>query len=115
MSKRSLFLFSALVITALALGACQPGAGEADCTSDDVLCVGLVTDVGEIDDKSFNQSAWEAVQQARDELGATVEYIVTQDAKDYGANITLFADQGYDVIVTNGFALGVATAAAGVQ
>ncbi|MEZ5230336.1 MAG: hypothetical protein R2710_27830 [Acidimicrobiales bacterium] len=37
-------------------------SGEGDCASEEVLCVGLVTDVGKIDDKSFNQSAWEGVQ-----------------------------------------------------
>jgi len=84
-------------------------AAEADCASADVFCVGLVTDVGEIDDKSFNQSAWEGVQQAGSELGAKVDYIETGDAKDYAANIDLFAKNGYDVIVTVGFALGEAT------
>lgn len=116
MSRRSLFLFPILVIVALLLGACQSGdSGEADCTSDEVLCVGLVTDVGEIDDKSFNQSAWEGVKRAEAELGATIDYIETQDAKDYAANIGLFAGQNYDVIVTVGFAMGEATAAAGLE
>ena len=87
---------------------------EADCTSEELFCVGVVTDVGEIDDKSFNQSAWEGVQQAEAELGAQVDYIETSDAKDYGANIGLFADAGYDVIVTVGFALGDATVEAAV-
>jgi len=82
---------------------------EKDCSSPDVFCVGLVTDVGEVDDKSFNQSAWEGVQQAETDLDATVKFIETQDAKDYAANIDLFATDGYDVIVTVGFALGEAT------
>lgn len=85
---------------------------EGDCSSEEVFCVGLVTDVGEIDDKSFNQSAWEGAVRAEAELGAQVDYIETSDAKDYGANIALFADAGYDVIVTVGFALGEATAEA---
>jgi basic membrane protein A len=86
---------------------------EADCASEEVLCIGLVTDVGEVDDKSFNQSAWEGAQQAAEQLGAAqVQFVETKDAKDYGANIALFADQGYDIIVTVGFALGEATAAA---
>lgn len=84
-------------------------AAEDDCASEDVFCVGLVTDVGEIDDKSFNQSAWEGVQRAADELGAQTDYIETRDATDYQANIALFGDNGYDVIVTVGFALGEAT------
>jgi basic membrane protein A len=85
---------------------------EEDCSSEALFCVGLVTDVGEIDDKSFNQSAWEGVLLAETELGAQVDFIETSDAKDYAANIGLFADSGYDVIVTVGFALGEATAEA---
>lgn len=87
----------------------EEDTAEADCFSEELFCVGLVTDVGEIDDKSFNQSAWEGVLSAESELGAQVDYIETSDAKDYGANIGLFADAGYDVIVTVGFALGEAT------
>ncbi len=89
--------------------ATEEAGAEGDCASEEVFCVGLVTDVGEIDDKSFNQSAWEGVQRAEDELGAQIDFIETQDAKDYGANIALFADSGYDAIVTVGFALGEAT------
>jgi basic membrane protein A len=84
-------------------------AAEGDCASEEVFCVGLVTDVGQIDDRSFNQSAWEGVQQAEDELDAQIDFIETADATDYAANIALFTEEGYDVIVTVGFALGEAT------
>ncbi len=85
-------------------------AEAANCSDEGVLCIGLVTDVGEVDDKSFNQSAWEGAQQAAEALGAAeVNYIETANATDYGANIALFADQGYDIIVTVGFAMGEAT------
>lgn len=87
---------------------------EGDCASEEVFCVGLVTDVGEIDDKSFNQSAWEGVETAQ-EAGVQGDYIETGDAKDYGANIDLFAQNGYDAIVTVGFALGEATAEAAAK
>jgi basic membrane protein A len=73
------------------------------------LRVGLVTDVGKIDDKSFNQSAWEGVQRVQRELGAEVKFLETTDPKDYGKNIDQFAQDGYDVIVTVGFAIGQAT------
>ena len=79
------------------------------------MCVGLVTDVGQVDDKSFNQSAWEGVQRAADEMGAAVDYIETTAAKDYATNIGLFAENGCDVIVTVGFALGEATAIAAAE
>ena len=84
-------------------------------SSAEAMCVGLVTDVGQVDDKSFNQSAWEGVLRAADELGADVDYIETQAAKDYATNIGLFADNGCDVIVTVGFALGEATAIAAAE
>jgi basic membrane protein A len=76
------------------------------------LRVGLVTDVGKIDDRSFNQSAWEALQRARSELGAEAKFIETTDPRDYARNIAQFAEAGYDVVVTVGFALAEATKAA---
>ncbi len=111
--KKSHVLLVILTVMALVLSACGGAAqGEPDCSKAEVFCVGLVTDVGKIDDKSFNQSTWEGVKQAEKELGAIVKYIETTDAKDYDKNIAIFADAGYDVIVTVGFALGEATVAA---
>ena len=108
--KKLYGLLAVLLVAAMILPACAPA--EADCKSADVFCVGLVTDVGKINDKSFNQSAWEGVQRAEKELGAKIQYIETVDAKDYAKNIGTFGDAGYDVIVTVGFALGEATDAA---
>jgi basic membrane protein A len=108
MNKKWSLLLAVVMIASLILSACG-GATEADCAEEDVLCVGLVTDVGEVDDKSFNQSAWEGVQQAGEELDAIVNYVETKDAKDYMANMQLFIDKGYDIIVTVGYAMGTAT------
>ncbi len=111
---KKLFVVVAILITAsMLLSACAPAAEEkVDCSKPETFCVGLVTDVGKIDDKSFNQSTWEGVKQAEKELGAIVQYIETTDSKDYDKNIATFADENYDVIVTVGFALGEATIAA---
>lgn len=76
------------------------------------LKVGLVTDVGRLNDKSFNQSSWEGVQQAEKDLGVEIKALETADTKDYAKNIQQFVDQKYDVIVTVGFALGEATTTA---
>lgn len=118
MQKKS-WLVGLLVLLLSLLIACGGGEEEAaegpDCASEDVLCVGLVTDVGKIDDKSFNQSAWEGAKLAETELGAHVEYIETGDATDYAENIGLFIESNYDVIVTVGFALGEATATAAAE
>lgn len=114
MKNRIWIVLLAAALAAL-LVACGGGSSSTDCSQADVLCVGLVTDVGEVDDKSFNQSAWEGVQRAEKELGAIVKFVETKDAKDYAANIKLFADEKYDVVVTVGFALGEATATAAKQ
>ncbi len=126
MSKKLFLILSILVIGSMLFTACaQPTeeptempteeteeaveVTEENCPEEEVFCMGLVTDVGEVDDKSFNQSAWEGVQSATEDLGGISNYVETVDAKDYMANIQLFADKGYDVIVTVGFALGAAT------
>ncbi|MCL4259185.1 MAG: BMP family ABC transporter substrate-binding protein [Anaerolineales bacterium] len=111
--KKFYGLFAALLVAAMILPACAPA--EVDCSKEDVFCVGLVTDVGKINDKSFNQSTWEGVQLAKQQLGANVQYIETSDAKDYEKNIATFGDANYDVIVTVGFALGEATIAAAAK
>ncbi|KAB2861705.1 MAG: BMP family ABC transporter substrate-binding protein, partial [Anaerolineae bacterium] len=82
------------------------GGGEQTRSArQDELKIGLVTDVGDVDDGGFNQSAWEAVLMAQAELGATVDYKRTIDPSDREANIAAFAEDGYDIIVTVGFAL----------
>ena len=46
------------------------------------LKIGLVTDVGRLNDKSFNQSSWEGVQKAGSDLGDEIKSIETTDTKD---------------------------------
>ena len=75
--------------------------------------MGLVTDVGRRDDRAYNQAAWEGIQQAKTSGAANlVSSIETVDARDYEQNIGVFAQAGYDVIVTVGDAMGDATRAA---
>ena len=81
---------------------------KGDCATD-FLCIGVVTDVGKVDDKSFNQSTWEGSLEAASQHKGRADYVETIDTKDYGANIKNFIDKKYDVIVTVGFALGEAT------
>ena len=79
------------------------------CLDEELLCVGLVTDIAGVDDRSFNQSAWEGVLRAQRDLGARVEFIESMDAADYTTNINHFAEQDFDVIVTVGFNLQSST------
>ena len=94
-----------------------PAASTAvgDIVLPDDFCIGLVTDVGLVDDKSFNQAAWTGAQHGAELLGVPVSYIETQDSKDYADNIALYANEGCDVIVTVGFAMADATAIAAAE
>ena len=85
------------------------GGGEGDCPSAEAFCIGLVTDTGKVDDKSFNQSAWEGAKEAAVATGGYAKYIETVDPKDYANNMNQFISAGYDVIVTVGFLMGEAS------
>ena len=110
MRKKFLSVFCLVALIALIAGCtCGPSVsfGE-DCK----WKVGFVTDVGEIDDKSFNEAGWNGVKQGIEALGQGEEcygYIETQDAKDYESNIVSFIEEGANIIVTSGFAMGEKT------
>jgi basic membrane protein A len=110
MHKRMLAVVSLLVLASLLLAACAaPTGGGAE--GGKKLKVGLVTDVGGVNDKSFNQSAWTGVQKAMAELGVDAKFIESKQPTDYEKNIDQFATENYDAIVTVGFLMGDATAA----
>ncbi|HKL85382.1 MAG TPA: BMP family ABC transporter substrate-binding protein [Treponemataceae bacterium] len=69
------------------------------------MLVGMVTDAGTIDDKSFNQGTWEGILRAGKELGVKTKYLKptgTTEA-DYVKEIANLHDAGYKFIVTPGF------------
>jgi len=73
------------------------------------LKVGMVSDIGGIDDASFNQNTWEGLKKAAKDFGVEAKFIESQAQADYEKNITEFAEQKYDMIITVGFLLGDAT------
>jgi basic membrane protein A len=96
----------ATMVALLALSLVVVGCGP---TGDEGLKVGMVSDVGGIDDASFNQNTWEGLAKAQEELGVQAQFIESQAQADYEKNITEFAEQDYDLIITVGFLLGDAT------
>src|SRR5579859_3177510 len=78
-------------------------------TSAVAIKIGLVTDVGHVDDKGFNQSRWEGVQAVGTALGVPTEYLESNSASDYATNINALLNKGDNVIVTVGFNLQQAT------
>ena len=106
MQKRyGLALFAGLAIILAACGggggSAAPSAGASGALTP--IKVGVVTDVGQLEDKSFNQSSNEGAKAAATEAGGTHDVIVTQAISDYAANIQTLIDADFDVIVTVGF------------
>lgn len=71
--------------------------------ADKPLRVAMVTDVGGVNDQSFNQSAWEGLQKAKKELGIKASYQESKQDADYIGNLETLYDAGNDLIWGIGF------------
>jgi basic membrane protein A len=86
--------------------------GFAACGDQDAgtaFKIGGVTDVGQLEDKSFNEAGWCGTLAGIDSVGGTGEVIVTEKTEDYAVNMQTLIDDGFQIIVTFGFAIGDAT------
>ncbi len=109
-TRRTVAIVLLVVLTASLVGVAPTMAQEC------ALKIGFVTDVGRLNDQSFNESAWNAIKMAAETLGLGEDcyaYIETQDTADYIPNIELFINEGYQVIVTSGYLMTEATREAG--
>ena len=79
------------------------------------LKVGMVTDVGGVNDQSFNQSAWEGLQKTKKELGIKVSYQESKQDADYPANLETLFDAKNDLIWGIGFKMADAILIAAKQ
>ncbi len=68
--------------------------------------VAMVTDVGGVNDQSFNQSAWEGLERAKKELGIQIAYKESRQDADYAPNMETFTDAEFDLIWGIGFLMG---------
>jgi basic membrane protein A len=95
-------------------GSSSPAAGSGSGAAAAGKTLGcMVTDTGGIDDRSFNASAWAGMQAAaKASSNVTVKYLQSTTQADYVPNINTFISQKCNVIVTVGFLMGDATAAA---
>jgi len=106
-------------VAALALAACgeapsdnaASGSASGSAAAADFLGC-MVTDQGGIDDRSFNASAWKGLQQVEQERGIKVKYVQSKSDSDYTPNVNSLVAEDCGIIVTVGFSLGDATAAA---
>jgi len=78
----------------------------------DPIKICQVTDTGGVDDKSFNETAWNGVLQAEKEFGVEGVVLESTSDADYAPNIEQFIDDECDLIITVGYMLSDATIAA---
>ena len=86
------------------------GTGTAETREAEPIRVGLVTDVGQLNDRGFNQLAYEGVQRAERELGIEMRVLESQSDADYVPNMTALAEDGFELIFAVGYAQGDAVA-----
>ncbi len=113
-SKRFFWaVIALLIVSTLVLGACapkeEPVVVDEPAEVEDVFLACEVTDVGGIDDKSFNATAWKGVEDAVAAFGIEGIYLESQQQTDYEANLKAFIDEECDVIIPVGFLLAEAT------
>jgi basic membrane protein A len=102
--KKLYSVIALLIVAALALSACGGAAAG--------FKVGQVTDLGGIDDKSFNAGAYAGIEKAVADLKIEGKYLESTQQSDYQKNIQQYIDEDTNLIITVGFLLGVDTAIA---
>ena len=106
MKKRAIALaLSALMLTGLVGCGSKSEGGDTQTPAGGGMKVGMVTDSGTIDDKSFNQGTWEGIIKAEAELGVDKNYIKPsgETEAEYLKEIQNLYDTDYKFIVTPGF------------
>ena len=113
MRKQTLKGLAVGLVAVVGLAAC--GSSSSSDTTVAAGAAGLaceVTDIGGVDDKGFNQNAYDGLKLAESELGVSIDLLESASDADYQPNLQSFVDKGCNVIVTVGFLLADATKAA---
>ena len=118
MNKKQWLGLGLVAVAAVGLAACGNRASRSNSNSDAKtnLKAAIVTDTGGVDDKSFNQSAWEGLQEWGKENGLSKDhgftYFQSTNESEYANNLEQAASSGYKAIFGIGFALRNAVEAA---
>jgi basic membrane protein A len=116
---RAISIALTVAVGACGLAACgssdESGGGTStsgSASQGKKIKVGLVTDIGGLNDRSFNQLANQGLQNAVKQLGIQGRVLVSKQNSDYIPNLTTLAQQKYDLIIGNGFLMADAVATA---
>lgn len=107
--RKTLWFGAGLVAASVTLAGCAPApdAEEGGAAADG--CVRMVTNSGGLEDRSFNQSTWEGLQDAEEEYGVGAEALVSTSETDLAPNVQQAVDSGCGLVVTVGYELADAT------
>ena len=75
------------------------GSSSSDESSKETITVGMVADIGGINDESFNQSAWEGLQQAQKDFGIEIKAIESKQSSEYLSNMESLLDEDVDMVI----------------
>jgi basic membrane protein A and related proteins len=92
--------------------AAEPGTTTTEKSD---VRVALVTDIGQLNDRGFNQLAYQGLKRAEKDLGIDVRVVESASAADYVPNYASLVRQGYDLVIGVGFAQGDAIDTAATQ
>lgn len=112
MKKRFGWALSVLFAAGTLLSACgQAGNNAGGNNKEDTFSVAMVTDVGGVDDKSFNQSAWEGIQKFGKDNGLEkgrggYDYLQSTGDTDYPTNLNKLVRSDFDLIFGIGYLMG---------
>ena len=111
MKSRRLIPLGIVAVAAVVMAAVAAlaASGSSDAASAKTYRVGLVSDVGRFNDRSFNQSALEGLKRAQKTLGVKGRPVESRQTSDYIPNLASLARQKYDVTISVGFLLAGAT------
>ncbi|CAM2988733.1 BMP family protein [Paenibacillus sediminis] len=100
-------VFKLSLVMVLAMSVILAGCGSKSSSSNKSgIKIGMVTDVGGVNDKSFNQSAWEALEALNKDKGINIKYLQSKSDSDYNPNLNKFVKDNYDLTWGIGFSLG---------
>lgn len=107
MGKRFLavVLAAAMAFSMAGCGKAETAGSSSSAKTETKVKIGLISDVGGINDGSFNESAWKGLQKAESELGISAKYLESSTDADYAPNLETFIDEKYDLIICVGYQL----------
>ena len=98
--KKIAALSTAVIMSASMLVGCGNNKSK-----ENTFKIGMVADIGGINDESFNQSAWEGLQKAEKDFGIEVKVIESKQASEYLQNMESLLDEDVDMVIGVGYTM----------